>query len=449
MKSNEKSILQRLVSGVDRYLIIAVALIIAVGISAIYSATVNYGSSSKYLSVQFLALGIGFAGMLLFTLFNYQYYKQLDKTVYIFSILLLISVLVFGSEIRGTKGWFKFGFASFQPVEAAKLMFILTLSSFLDRRWKDAKKPLIFIGAFAILMGHLALIMMQPDFSSTLAYFPVTLVLLYIIGTEPFYLFCIIIFGALAVGIPLINTFLKLQPVLAQNVSFAGNFLNSVYEGYTGIFLIFAVIAMIFFIWWVMWKLRIRVALLYPVLLACSITFGCLASIPVEKSLKEYQRKRLVVFLKPEADPRGAGYNIIQSKIAIGSGKFLGKGFMKGTQTQLGFLPEQHTDFIFSVVGEEGGWLFSQLTILLYLFLIWRALVISAEARDRYGSLVAAGIATMFTFYAVINIGMVMGMMPATGVPLIFMSYGGSSMVSSLFGIGILQSIHIRRHTYY
>ena len=96
-------------------------------------------------------------------------------------------------------------------------------------------------------------------------------------------------------------------------------------------------------------------AVLYPVLLCCAIAFGCVASIPVEKSLKEYQRKRLVVFLKPEADPRGAGYNIIQSKIAIGSGKLFGKGFVKGTQTQFGFLPEQYTDFIFSVVGEEGG----------------------------------------------------------------------------------------------
>jgi rod shape determining protein RodA len=127
----------------------------------------------------------------------------------------------------------------------------------------------------------------------------------------------------------------------------------------------------------------------------------------------------------------------------------LGKGYLKGTQTQLGFLPEQHTDFIFSVVGEEGGWVFAQLTLLFYLFFIWRALVISAEARDRYGSLVAVGLATMFAFYAVINIGMVMGMMPATGMPLLLMSYGGSSMVSSLLGVGILESIYMRRHTYY
>ena len=445
MMFREKGFFQRLSSGIDWFLLISAALIIALGMVAIYSATINYGTSAKYMSVQFLAMGIGLAGMLILTYFNYQYYKQLDKMVYFLSLILLISVLIFGTEIRGTKGWFNFGFASFQPVEIAKLMFILVLSSFLDRKWKDAKKPTIIIGAFVILMGHLALIMMQPDFSSTLSYFPVTLVLLYAIGAEPFYLFCIIVFGALATGIPLMTTFAKLQSLTAQS----SNFLVFIHEGINGVYVVLAVLIIIFFAWWVMWKLRMRVSILYPVLLSCAIMFGCLASMPVEKSLKEYQRKRLIVFLKPEADPRGAGYNIIQSKIAIGSGKLLGKGFKRGTQTQLGFLPEQHTDFIYSVIGEEGGWVFSQLTLLFYMFFIWRALSIARDARDRYGSLVAVGFGTMFTFYAVINIGMVMGMMPATGMPLLLMSYGGSSMVSSLLAVGILESIHMRRHTYY
>ncbi|MDR3281827.1 MAG: FtsW/RodA/SpoVE family cell cycle protein, partial [Endomicrobium sp.] len=187
----------------------------------------------------------------------------------------------------------------------------------------------------------------------------------------------------------------------------------------------------------------------YPVVLCGTILLGCVASFPVEKSLKDYQRKRLVIFLNPKIDPRGSGYNIIQSKIAIGSGRLLGKGFKKGSQTQLGFLPERHTDFIFSVISEEGGWVASQLTILFYFLFIWRALVISKEARDRYGSLVAIGIATMFTFHAVINIGMVTGIMPVTGVPLLFLSYGGSSIFSSLSAVGILSSIYLRRYIYY
>jgi len=193
----------------------------------------------------------------------------------------------------------------------------------------------------------------------------------------------------------------------------------------------------------------IKIPLIYPALLCASLVLGCAASIPVEKSLKDYQRKRLVVFLNPKADPRGSGYNIIQSKIALGSGKFSGKGYKKGTQTQLGFLPEQHTDFIFSVVGEEGGWLAAQLTLAFYFLFLWRALRIAKEARDRYGSYVATGLATMFAFYAFINIGMVMGIMPVTGMPLLLLSYGGSSMVSSLCAVGILESIHMRRFMYY
>jgi rod shape determining protein RodA len=176
---------------------------------------------------------------------------------------------------------------------------------------------------------------------------------------------------------------------------------------------------------------------------------GCIASVFVDKAMKDYQRRRLVVFLDPKVDYRGSGYNIIQSKITIGSGRFLGKGFGKGTQTQLGFLPEQHTDFVFAVIGEEGGWVLSQLTILLYFLFLWRVLSISKNARDSYGSFVAAGIAVMFGVYAFINIGMVMGIMPVAGMPLLFLSYGGSSILSSMCAVGILCSIHIRRHTYY
>ncbi len=445
----EKGFFQRLNSNIDWMLTISVFVLVLIGFLSIYAATVNYGSAPKYLSVQFMALGIGFAGMFILTSFNYQHYRQLDMVVYVLSLMLLVSVLVFGTTIRGTKGWFNLGFASFQPVEIAKIMFILVLSSFLDKRSKEAGKPSFLIAAFLLLIGHLSLIMMQPDFSSTLSYFPVTLVLLFIIGVEPFYLLCMILFGAFSVGVPLFATFLKLQQDILQSGSFTGYFFTSMIEGYTGLYIVFAMISLILFVWWFLWRLRVRIPSVYPVLLCAAIVLGCAASIPVEKSLKEYQRKRLVVFLSPKSDPRGAGYNIIQSKIAIGSGKFVGKGYLKGTQTQLGFLPEQHTDFIFSVIGEEGGWLISQLTLLFYFLFIWRALAIAKESRDRYGSLVATGLATMFAFYAFINIGMVMGIMPATGMPLLLLSYGGSSMVSSLCAIGILYSIHIRRHTYY
>ncbi|MDR3253496.1 MAG: rod shape-determining protein RodA [Endomicrobium sp.] len=445
----EKPLFQRIISNIDGGLIFAVAVLLFISFITIYSAGVNYRTSFKYISVQSIAMGIGFIAFILLTSFNYQYYKHLYKFIYVLSVGLLISVLIFGSVKRGTKGWFDFGFISFQPVEIAKVMFILVLASVLDKKEKEVRKISFLVPVFLMLAGHLLLIMIQPDFSSTLSYFPVTLVLLFTAGVEPFYLFCIIVLCFLAVGIPLVETFFNMQMQFLQNGTFITNFILSFKNGLTGIYIIAAVLLFIMGCWWFLWRLRVRIPVIYPVILCISILLGCAASVPVEKSLKDYQRKRLVVFLNPKVDPRGSGYNIIQSKIAIGSGKLTGKGFRKGTQTQLGFLPEQHTDFIFSVIGEEGGWIMAQLTLLFYCFFIWRSLVIAKEARDRYGSFIATGLAAMFTFYAVINIGMVMGMMPVTGMPLLLLSYGGSSVFSSLCAVGILCSVNIRRYTYY
>ncbi|OEG70564.1 hypothetical protein ATZ36_04085 [Candidatus Endomicrobiellum trichonymphae] len=446
---DKKQFFQHLVSEIDCWLIFVLLILMLISFIEIYSAGFNYGMSFKYLSVQFLASGIGFIWLFLLASFNYQYYKHFDKFIYILSFALLVSVLIFGSVKRGTRGWFDFGFISFQPVEIAKVMFILALASFLDKRAEDSKKISFLISAFAMLAGHLLLIMMQPDFSSTLSYFPVTLILLFIAGVKPFYLLCIIVLGSLAAGIPLLETFLDMRLKSLESETFLTSLTVSLKSGWTGIYIIAAVLFLIVGGWCLLWKLRVKISIIYPVILCGTILIGCAASIPVEKSLKDYQRKRLVVFLNPKVDPRGAGYNIIQSKIAIGSGRFAGKGFKRGTQTQLGFLPEQHTDFIFSVIGEEGGWIMAQLTLFLYFLFIWRALAIAKEARDRYGSLVAVGFAAMFTFYAVINIGMVMGIMPVTGIPLLFLSYGGSSIFSSLCTVGILCSIHMRRHIYY
>jgi rod shape determining protein RodA len=431
-----KSFFSRLVSRVDLGLMISFALLSLISFAAVYSAGLNYGISLKYLSVQLLAFTIGFLGLFVLANFDYRNYRRMDKVVYILSLALLVSVLIFGSVRRGTKGWFDFGFISFQPVEIAKIMFILALSSFLDKRAEEAKKLSFLIYVFAALIGHLVLIMKQPDFSSTLSYFPITLILLFVIGVKPFYLLCIGILAAVAVGIPILEAFLNMRLQILQSEA-----------DWTGIYIIAAVLFLILGGWCLLWKLKVRVAFIYPVVLCISVLLGCAASVFVDKSLKDYQRKRLVVFLNPKADPKGSGYNIIQSRIAIGSGRFIGRGFKKGTQTQLGFLPEQHTDFIFSVVAEEGGWVMAQLTLFLYFFFIWRAFTIAKDARDRYGSLIATGIAVMFAFHAVINISMVMGMMPATGVPLLLLSYGGSSVFSSLCAIGILCSVRLGKYS--
>ena len=161
--------------------------------------------------------------------------------------------------------------------------------------------------------------------------------------------------------------------------------------------------------------------------------------------LHGYQRARLLVFLNPQNDPQGAGWSLIQSKIAIGSGMLLGKGLFHGTQTQLGFVPEHATDFIFTVIGEEWGFVGALALLVLYALLLATALRCLSTARDRYGVLVAAGITAMFTFHILINIGMTIGIMPITGIPLPFISYGGSSLITCLMAVGVLLNIHLQR----
>ena len=164
--------------------------------------------------------------------------------------------------------------------------------------------------------------------------------------------------------------------------------------------------------------------------------------------LKPYQKNRIKIFLNPEADPRGAGYQIIQSKVAIGSGGGLGKGFMQGSQTQLRFLPEQHTDFIYAVIGEEFGFLGALLGLILFFLLLIRGVKIATMVRNRFNSIVAIGIVTIIAFHTIINLGMTVGLLPVTGLPLPFISYGGSSLLTNMIMVGILLNYYKNRYEY-
>ena len=171
-----------------------------------------------------------------------------------------------------------------------------------------------------------------------------------------------------------------------------------------------------------------------------------LAAMPVLwHFLKDYQKMRIMVFMDPNVDPLGAGYHIIQSKIAIGSGMLFGKGLFGGTQSQLNFLPENHTDFIFSVVGEELGFVGCTVLLLLYLVVLWRGIRIAQNASDTFGRLLAVGITSMIAFHVLVNVGMTMGIMPVTGIPLPLMSYGVSSLTTNIMAIAILLNIQLRR----
>jgi rod shape determining protein RodA len=174
-----------------------------------------------------------------------------------------------------------------------------------------------------------------------------------------------------------------------------------------------------------------------------------IASIPVAWNfLHEYQKQRVYTFLNPEADPLGAGYNIIQSKIAIGSGGLWGKGLLKGTQSQLNFLPEHHTDFAFTALAEEQGFIFCIILLILYGILIYNSMVIAINSRSHYGRVVASGIAVMFFVHVFVNIGMVMGLLPVVGAPLPFISYGGTIMITIMLGFGLIFNVHVHHNVH-
>jgi rod shape determining protein RodA len=199
------------------------------------------------------------------------------------------------------------------------------------------------------------------------------------------------------------------------------------------------VIALFGYIWY---KKRYFYWIVYGVTI---IIFSLGASFVSYKVLKDYQIMRLIVFLDPNVDPRGSGWNIIQSITAIGSGGLLGKGYLHGTQSHYRFLPQQSTDFIFSIFTEEWGLLGGLLVFTLFLLICLRLIKIMKTTADPFGSYIAAGLSSIYIFHFLINVGMTMGIMPITGIPLLFMSYGGSALTSAMAGIGFALSIYIRR----
>ena len=194
-------------------------------------------------------------------------------------------------------------------------------------------------------------------------------------------------------------------------------------------------------------------AIFFGMIFACGINLKLLAGIfgtgiaclpLLWHVLKDYQKMRIMVFLDPNVDPLGSGYHIIQSKIAIGSGMLFGKGLFEGTQIQLNFLPENHTDFIFAVVGEEWGFIGTVVLLLLYLVVLWRGIQIARQAQDSFGTLLAVGITSMLAFHVLVNVGMTAGIMPVTGIPLPFMSYGVRALTTNIWAITILMNIYLR-----
>tara|TARA_Y100000589_G_scaffold311528_1_gene330932 strand:+ start:502 stop:1767 length:1266 start_codon:yes stop_codon:yes gene_type:complete len=338
-----------------------------------------------------------------------QKVKSFAIPFYILTLLSLISIYFFGISMYGAQRWLSIGFITFQPSEVAKLTTLLALATVFERSLFKSIKDLLF--PFAVVIIPWTLIFFQPDLGTSLVLIFLFLTLLYWIQVPVeailIVLFCLITSILSMISLQLIYLWIPLICVWAYK-TFKGQ------KMYTLITL----------------ALHGLVAKITPFLWNIG--------------LKDYQKDRLILFLEPGKDPLGGGYHLLQSKIAIGSGGLFGTGLLKGKLTNLQFIPEQHTDFIFSALGEEAGFFGSMLVVTIFFLLIFKLIKIAKKARTDFESLIVIGIASIFLFQIIINIYMTIGLGPVTGIPLPFMSYGRTSLLINFVFIGLALSAYKR-----
>ncbi|HOX79241.1 MAG TPA: rod shape-determining protein RodA [Bacteroidales bacterium] len=318
--------------------------------------------------------------------------------IYGISILILIAVLLIGTEISGSKSWFQIGSVAIQPAEFAKFATCLALARYLSSYATDMNVLQTKIVATALIFTPALLIFLQNDTGSAVVYIALILVL-YREGLSGYFLISGVIMVVLFVMTLLINQYIMtgILSVLAVLLYYYNKLLRKRWWIIIGIWL--ASVAMVF---------------------AVDYVF--------DNFLEEHQKTRINVLLGKESDPKGAGYNVNQSKIAIGSGGLIGKGFLQGTQTKYNFVPEQSTDFIFCTVGEEWGFLGSTAVIGLFVYLLFRLVRMAERQRSDFSRIYGYGVISILFFHFVVNIGMTIGLVPVIGIPLPFFSYGGSSL---------------------
>jgi rod shape determining protein RodA len=384
-------------------LVTAILLLSLFGIAMIYSAgvlnvpsSVTEGAWIRQVRWLLLAL-IAFTAI---TRIPLHWIEWVAVPAFVMALILLAATLVVGTgagTAAGVKSWISIAGFRFQPSELAKLATILALARLLAVRDEPPQYLRDLLAPSALVVVPLGLVILQPDLGTALAFVGILFAALYWAAT------------------PIWLLILLASPGVGLILSFDTR-LWSLYIVGLGVFLYF-------------YRYRLYLVESVAVILA-NLAAGTIA-LPLWRSLAEYQRNRILVFLDSSVDPRGAGWHLIQSKVAIGSGGLTGKGFTLGTQKRLDFLPEQHTDFIFSVIGEELGFLGTSLSILAFGYVLFRLVGMAEEATDPFAGLVLCGIFGAWLVHIFVNIGMTVGLVPVTGIPLPFVSYGGSFLLMS------------------
>jgi rod shape determining protein RodA len=432
------------ISKIDFILVVVVIVTVFIGIMMIYSAgfdPIDKSNSGLY-KKQILWFIFAFIILIGVTLINYQAMGEYSVHIFIFFTLLLVITLIFGRSVRNTRAWLSFGLFTIQPSEFMKLALVIILAKYLEIRERDIKRLRELVIPTLITFIPISLILIQPDFGTAMMFIPILLIMLFVGGADVSHLVSIVIIAAIAIVVPMILTYREW--VGAEG----SNFILDFFKDLRLLLIVSGILLTATVVTYVLHFFSVKKFLRKIYVPSSILSLGLLASVVIQNLFKVYQKRRILVFLNPDLDPQGSGYNIIQSKIAIGSGGFFGKGFLKGSQSQLGFLPEKTSDFIFSVVAEEWGFLGAFILVSLLGFILFRGIQIAFESKDKFGALLASGISTIFFVHILINIGMAVGIMPVTGLPLSFVSYGGSNMLMSMICIGILINIRARKFVY-
>lgn len=375
----------------------------------IYSLSLNSGRQLMFIVTSFILI-------LAILIIDMRFYETFAYIIFGVIMFMLILVPVIGKEVNGNKSWIGFGSFGLQPSEFAKFATALALAKFIGSvgfRMDNIRNQIIL---FVIMCVPIGLILLQKDFGTAMV-FAVFLLVFYREGQSPFFLL---------VGV--VMAILFIVTLLVQSN-----------------WILFVIIGVVWLI--VLYNNRKRkIKTWLTITLGALLLIGTIESVElVFSKLPQHHQKRILVLLNPDSDPMGYGWNVTQSKIAIGSGGFAGKGFLKGTQTKFDFVPEQSTDFIFCTIGEEHGWIGSLIVVGLFMGLLIRVLFLAERQKSRFARAYGYGVACIFFFHFAVNIGMTLGLFPVIGIPLPFFSHGGSSLWAFTILLFILLKLDAHR----
>lgn len=414
---------------------------------------------------QSISIGVAiFLSLIIFSI-DAKFWRVFAYPLYAIGIILLMLVLVFGKEINGAKAWFSIAGFGFQPAEIAKLGTALALSSYLSSPSVNLKDSRIQMTVFGILAIPIFFIMLQPDAGSTLVFISFS-IMLYREGLSPTpYIIGITLIAIFVLALMIEANQFVMYLMMLVSILFAFNisdkqrwWLGSVvalslisgivfFSGKPQIALIIMLLTVLTFVVVHSRRGRFKMVILTAGALIFSVILVYTTNFVFNNVLKKHQQERINVWLRPDkCDPRGAAYNLINAKMAIGSGGFEGKGYLQGTMTQLNFVPEQQTDFIFCTVGEEQGFIGVFAVVVLFVLFLVRLIQIAERQRSNFVRLYAYCLAGIFFFHFFINIGMTMGLMPVIGIPLPFVSAGGSSLMGFTAMLAILLKLDSSRY---